>query len=81
MFSKDKEATERRSSGAPSILSAGMQVTGDIVSDGEVQIDGELSGDIHCAKPALWKHKEIRKWFSHEYDLKLFSRMLLIYLW
>lgn len=27
-----------------------MQVTGDIVSDGEVQIDGELSGDIHCAK-------------------------------
>ena len=50
MFSKDKEATERRSSGAPSILSAGMQVTGDIVSDGEVQIDGELSGDIHCAK-------------------------------
>jgi cytoskeletal protein CcmA (bactofilin family) len=27
-----------------------MQITGDIVSDGEVQIDGELSGDIHCAK-------------------------------
>lgn len=27
-----------------------MQVTGDIVSDGEVQIDGVLSGDIHCAK-------------------------------
>jgi len=27
-----------------------MQVTGDIVSDGEVQIDGELTGDIHCAK-------------------------------
>lgn len=50
MFSKDKEATERRSSGAPSILSACMQVTGDIVSDGEVQIVGELSGDIHCAK-------------------------------
>ena len=50
MFSKDKTVTERRSSGAPSILSAGMQVTGDIVSDGEVQIDGELSGDIHCAK-------------------------------
>lgn len=50
MFSKDKEVPERRSSGAPSILSAGMQVTGDIVSDGEVQVDGELTGDIHCAK-------------------------------
>ena len=42
--------TERRAPGAPSILSAGMQVTGDIESDGEVQVDGELTGDIHCAK-------------------------------
>lgn len=42
--------TERRSPGAPSILSTGMQVTGDIESDGEVQVDGELTGDIHCAK-------------------------------
>jgi cytoskeletal protein CcmA (bactofilin family) len=50
MFSKNKDGTEKRASGAPSILSAGMQVTGDIVSDGEVQIDGVLSGDIHCAK-------------------------------
>ena len=50
MFSKDKDPTEKRAPGAPSILSAGMQVTGDIVSDGEVQIDGELTGDIHCSK-------------------------------
>lgn len=50
MFSKDKDGTEKRAPGAPSVLSAGMQVTGDIVSDGEVQIDGVLSGDIHCAK-------------------------------
>lgn len=50
MFSKDKDTTERRPSGTPSILSAGMQVTGDIASDGEVQIDGILSGDIRCAK-------------------------------
>lgn len=50
MFSKDKENGERRTSGAPSILSEAMQVTGDIVCDGEVQIDGVLSGDIKCAK-------------------------------
>lgn len=50
MFSKDKDATEQRNPGAPSVLSEGMQVTGDIMSDGEVQIDGVLSGDIHCAK-------------------------------
>lgn len=50
MFSKDKDTTDRRPSGAPSILSSGMEVTGDIVSDGEVQIDGHLAGDIKCAK-------------------------------
>lgn len=50
MFSKDKDGTERRAIGAPSILSADMQITGDIVSDGEVQIDGILSGDVKCAK-------------------------------
>lgn len=50
MFSKDKDVSERRPSGAPSILSGGMEVTGDIVSDGEVQIDGRLDGDIRCAK-------------------------------
>lgn len=50
MFSKDRESIERRSIGAPSILSADMQVTGDIVSDGEVQVDGILSGDVKCAK-------------------------------
>ena len=50
MFSKDKEPGERRSNGTPSILSNGMQVTGDIDSDGEVQIDGILTGDIKCAK-------------------------------
>ena len=27
-----------------------MQVTGNITSDGEIQIDGALSGDIYCAK-------------------------------
>ena len=37
MFSKDKDATEQRNPGAPSVLSEGMQVTGDIMSDGEVQ--------------------------------------------
>ena len=50
MFSEDKEGGERRAPGAPSLLSAGMQVTGDIVSDGEVQIDGTLSGDLRCAR-------------------------------
>ena len=50
MFSKDKDVSGRRAPGALSILSAGMQVTGNIASDGEVQIDGVLSGDLYCAR-------------------------------
>lgn len=50
MFSKDKDGPERRASAVPSILSNGMQITGDIVSDGEVQIDGVLLGDVKCSK-------------------------------
>ena len=59
MFSKDKEGGERRAQGAPSLLSEGMQVTGDIVSDGEVQIDGTLSGDIRCAKLTIGESGKI----------------------
>ena len=50
MFSKDNDGEGWRVAGAPSLLSNGMLVTGDIASDGEVQIDGILSGDIRCAK-------------------------------
>ena len=50
MFSKDNDGEGRRAPGAPSLLSAGVLVTGDIASAGEVQIDGIISGDIRCAK-------------------------------
>ena len=50
MFSKSSSkptgGRERRST--PSILGADCQITGDIVSDGEVQVDGRIKGDIHC---------------------------------
>ena len=59
MFSRDKDGEERRAPGAPSLLSAGMQVTGDIVSDGEVQIDGALSGDIHCVRLTIGESGKI----------------------
>ncbi len=33
----------------PSIISRGLTVTGDLVSDGEVQVDGRVQGDVQCA--------------------------------
>ncbi len=33
----------------PSIISRGLVVTGDMVSDGEIQVDGRVQGDVQCA--------------------------------
>lgn len=54
MFSKvskniDSKAfnNDKRPSG-PSIISADLAITGDIISEGEVHIDGRVEGDIRC---------------------------------
>jgi len=41
------EASPERA--VPSIVSADLTVTGDLVSAGEIQIDGRVEGDIKCA--------------------------------
>ncbi len=51
MFSRnsksiDQSASERAKSSVPSIISSDLTVSGDIISGGEVQIDGEVIGDI-----------------------------------
>jgi cytoskeletal protein CcmA (bactofilin family) len=46
MFSKAKSKSARPV--APTILSADFTVTGDINSEGEVQIDGKVAGDVRC---------------------------------
>lgn len=38
----------REQSGAPSIISSGVSITGNIESPGEVQLDGVIKGDVHC---------------------------------
>jgi cytoskeletal protein CcmA (bactofilin family) len=49
MFSKAKKKSERSgASVAPSILSADLTVTGDVKSEGEIQIDGKAVGDVRC---------------------------------
>lgn len=33
----------------PSIIGVDLNITGDVISKGEIQIDGEIQGDIHCS--------------------------------
>lgn len=49
MFSRAKRA-ERSVSAVPSIISSDMKVNGDIVTTGEVQIDGQVDGDVKCGR-------------------------------
>ncbi|HVI50285.1 MAG TPA: polymer-forming cytoskeletal protein [Candidatus Sulfotelmatobacter sp.] len=49
MFSKSNKANagrERRTS--PSIIGADCTITGDILSQGEVHVDGRVDGDVRC---------------------------------
>lgn len=34
---------------APSVIGEDLSVEGNVVSKGEVQVDGQIKGDIHCA--------------------------------
>jgi cytoskeletal protein CcmA (bactofilin family) len=55
MFSKASKAhsrdTKLESGGksVPSIISADLKITGDLISSGEIQIDGTVEGDIECS--------------------------------
>ena len=37
----------------PSIIGEGLTITGNVVSKGEIQVDGEIQGDIHCGSLLL----------------------------
>ena len=48
MFLTGKMDKGGRNLETPSIISANLKVTGNLVSDGEVHVDGLLLGDIQC---------------------------------
>lgn len=56
MFSKSDKANK---ASAPSFLSANMQAHGNFSTDGEVQIDGSVEGDVSAAKISLGEHAKI----------------------
>lgn len=67
MFSKVKQASRAQAKVAgkqgpavPSLLGTDFTVTGDIVSEGEVQIDGAVDGDVRCAKLIVGENGRIR---------------------
>ena len=54
MFSKDKsEGGRKRKPVAPTIISSDMRITGNITSEGEVQVDGVVDGDVRGAKVSI----------------------------
>lgn len=44
MFSKN----EQKARGMPSIVAADLTITGDLVSEGDVQVEGTVNGDVRC---------------------------------
>ena len=45
---------------APSILSADLKITGSIVSDGEVQLDGTVEGDVRATDLTIGEEASIK---------------------
>lgn len=48
--------TQNRSATVPSLLSSDLIITGDIKTDGEVQIDGRLDGNVIAGKVTIGEH-------------------------
>lgn len=40
---------QRHSNATPSIIGAGLEVQGNITSDSEIQLDGSVTGNLHCS--------------------------------
>ncbi len=43
----------------PSIIGADLTITGNVISKGEVQVDGSIQGDLHCASLIIGEKAEI----------------------
>jgi len=57
MFSK----TDRygAGNGVPSIISADMNVSGNLSGDGAMQIDGTVNGDVRCAEVTIGRNAQV----------------------
>ncbi|HZD25425.1 MAG TPA: polymer-forming cytoskeletal protein [Alphaproteobacteria bacterium] len=65
MFSKaDKTRTSSRAAAGervtPSLISSDLKIVGNLKSDGEMQIDGNVEGDIDCGKLTIGEKATIK---------------------
>ena len=44
---------------APSIIGEDLTVTGNVLSKGEVQVDGQIQGDVHCSSLIVGEYLSI----------------------
>jgi cytoskeletal protein CcmA (bactofilin family) len=58
MFSKNKVAPDAKA--VPSIISADLTIRGDMLTSGEIQIDGEVFGDIRARAVTVGEFADIQ---------------------
>lgn len=63
MFSRpeDRDAafSSGKGSGVPSIISADLKITGDLISDGDIQLNGTLVGDIKSGSVTIGESAQV----------------------
>lgn len=61
MFSRDtKEPAPVVDTRVPSIISASLRIVGDLVSEGDVQVDGVVEGDVRARSLTLSEGAEVK---------------------
>lgn len=59
-LSPNQKRTEPTKPAVPSILSSDLVVTGDLNSDGEIQVDGKIIGDINTKSLLVGKTADVK---------------------
>lgn len=59
-FSKGPTPSASSSKMVPSIIGEDLTITGNVSSKGEIQVDGEIQGDIHCGSLLLGDKSQVQ---------------------
>ncbi len=54
------KAQSRKTSGIPSVLSSDLPILGNLISDGAVDIDGYVEGNVQCASASIHKNGRVK---------------------